>query len=313
MRGPQRERLLGLSGVILATVCWSTSGMLISYIIRHSDWNAISLAFWRDLATFLVLLLGSAVLNPRGLKVTRQDLPWLAGMGILSVGSFHILWNLSVLEIGVSLSTIIQSTTPIFVSLAAWALWHEPLTRQKILALALAIAGMSLIAGVNVNSSLQITLPGLATALGAALAYTGITLFGKKLSRSYPPWTILTYAFGFAALALLPLQWGSTSTWDMPGIAVLAFATLVLLTTVLGFGLYVHSLARLPASVTSITSNTEVPFAAILAYIFLGERLGGPQILGAVLIIIAVSLVAQPARRTSQTNKIKPRMNANQH
>jgi DME family drug/metabolite transporter len=220
-------------------------------------------------------------------------------MGILSVGSFHILWNLSVLEIGVSLSTIIQSTTPIFVSLAAWALWREPLTRQKLMALALAIGGMTLIAGVNVSSSLQITLPGLATALGAALAYTGITLFGKKLSRSYPPWTVLTYAFGFAALALLPLQWGSNSSWDMTQGALLAYAALVLVTTVLGFGLYVHSLARLPASVTSIVSNTEVPFAAILAYIFLGERLGGPQILGAVLIILAVSLVAQPSGGSS--------------
>ncbi len=120
-------------------------------------------------------------------------------------------------------------------------------------------------------------------------------MFGKKLGQSYSPWTVLTYAFGFAALALLPLQRGSPSSWEMTGNALLAYAALVLLTTVLGFGLYTHSLTRLPASVASIISNTEVPFAAILAYIFLGERLGGLQIVGAVLIILAVSLVAQPA------------------
>jgi DME family drug/metabolite transporter len=293
MNAPQRSRLLGLAGVILATACWSTSGIFISYIFHNSNWTAINLAFWRDLATFVVLFLGLAILSPRRLKVARQDLPWLAGMGIISIGSFHILWNLSVLEIGASLSTIIQSTTPIFVSLAAWALWREQLTRQKMLVLA--IGGMTLIAGVNVSSSMRITLPGLATALGAALAYTGITLFGKQLSRSLSPWTVLTYAFGFAALALLPLQRGTSPNWEMTGSAPLAYAGLVLFTTILGFGLYVHSLVRLPASVASIVSNTEVPFAAILAYIFLGERLGSLQILGAVLIIIAVSLVAQPS------------------
>jgi drug/metabolite transporter (DMT)-like permease len=212
------------------------------------------------------------------------------------VAAFHILWNLSVLEIGASLSTIIQSTTPIFVSLAAWMLWREPLTRAKIMALILAIGGMSLIAGVNVSSHMRITAPGLATALGAALAYSSLSLFGKKLSRDYSPWTTLTYAFGFAALALLPLQLGGELTWDMSSGALLAYASLVLLTTVLGFLLYIRSLSRLPASVASIVSNTEVPFAAVLAYIFLGERLGMLQILGAVLIVTAVSLMAKPVK-----------------
>ena len=120
-------------------------------------------------------------------------------------------------------------------------------------------------------------------------------MFGKKLSRDYSPWTTLTYAFGFAALALLTLQRDLTMNWGMTGAALMAYIGLVLLTTVLGFMLYIHSLSRLPASVASIVSNTEVPLAAILAYIFLGERLGGLQILGALLIIIAVSLVTQPA------------------
>ena len=127
-----RDRLLGISGVVLATACWSTSGIFISYIIEHSNWTAISLAFWRDLATFLVLLLLTLLTNPGRLRVPRRDLPWLAGMGVLSVAAFHILWNYSVLEIGASLSTIIQSTTPIFVSLEAWLLWREPLKPELV-------------------------------------------------------------------------------------------------------------------------------------------------------------------------------------
>ncbi|MGD8603389.1 MAG: DMT family transporter [Anaerolineales bacterium] len=306
MTAPSRHRLLGIVGVIAATACWSTSGIFISYIVEHSNWTAISLAFWRDLATFLVLLLVTFLTNPGRLRVPRRDLPWLAGMGVLSVACFHIFWNLSVLEIGASLSTIIQSTTPIFVSLAAWLLWREPLTRRKVMALMLAIGGMSLIAGVNVNSHLQITASGLVTALGAALAYSSLSLFGKKLSRDYSPFTTLTYAFGFAALALLPLQRGGALEWEMRAGALLAYAALVLLTTVTGFMLYINSLGRLPASVASIVSNTEVPFAAILAYIFLGERLGLLQILGAVLIILAVSLVAQPSSDVSEVEPQQP-------
>jgi drug/metabolite transporter (DMT)-like permease len=54
------------------------------------------------------------------------------------------------------------------------------------------------------------------------------------------------------------------------------------------------ALGHLQASVAAITANSEVPFAAILAYFILNERLDGWQIFGAVLVILAVVLVSLP-------------------
>jgi len=54
--------------------------------------------------------------------------------------------------------------------------------------------------------------------------------------------------------------------------------------------------------VASITATTEVPFAAIMAYIFLNERLNLYQIMGALCVIAGVILVSLP-RRTSADYK----------
>ena len=198
---------------------------------------------------------------------------------------------------GVSVATVIQCNAPIFVTIMAWALWREPLTSLKLLAIALAALGIAFIARLDNLANTEITLLGVLIALVSAIAYGSFSLFGKKLTGSYSSWTVLVYVFGFATLTLLPFQIGRPLPEKIASQTFGSFAGLVLLTTILGFGLYTIGLTRLQASVASITSNTEVPFAAILSYFLLGERLDGLQILGAMMVVGGVVLVSLPRRR----------------
>jgi len=296
-----KRRLGGLALVVLATMCWSTSGIFIHWVVAGSGISAVGLAFWRDLTTFLTLLAGLRLLKPELLRVRRKDLPWLAAMGALSIGTFHVLWNTSVLVVGVSVATVIQCNAPIFVTLMAWVLWREPLTPLKLLAIVLAVVGIAFIARLDNLSGTDITLTGVLIALASAIAYGSFSLFGKKLTGSYSSWTVLVYVFGCAALILLPFQIGRPLPAGIPTETLWSFAALVLFTTITGFGLYTAGLSRLQASIASITSNTEVPFAALLSYFLLGERLDWLQILGAALVVGGVVLVSLPRRRRQRT------------
>ena len=51
----------GIALVILATVFWSSSGVFISLIMEEGELSAVGLAFWRDLTTFVILLVGIGV------------------------------------------------------------------------------------------------------------------------------------------------------------------------------------------------------------------------------------------------------------
>jgi drug/metabolite transporter, DME family len=299
MRKPLTVRGQGLILVALATAFWATSGLFINRIVSQSDVSPLGLAFWRDLATFICLLVGVALFRPRLLRVAWRDLPWLAAMGSVSIGFFHALWNVSVLTNGVSVATVVQSNAPVFVAVMAWFLWREPLTGRKIGAVCLALAGTVLISRLDGFGGEQITLYGLLIGLATAVTYGSFSLFGKKLTGSYDPWTILVYVFGFATLALLPFQLasGAAVPWPVPASALGFFAALVLLTTIGGFALYTSGLRRLQAGVAAIVATLEVPLAAVMSYIALGERLDGWQLLGALLVVSGVILLTwSPAR-----------------
>lgn len=277
--------------VVLATFFWATSGIFISLTIQNSNINTVSLAFWRDLSTFLVLLLGIIVTNKSLLQVNPKDLPWMI-MAAISIGLFHILWNTSIILIGASISTVIQSNSTIFVSLMAWVLFKESLTVRKIVAVTLSIAGTLLIAGKSSFNPDQISILGLGVSLLGAIFYGLFSLLGKKLTRIYNPWTILLYVFGFASLTLLPFQIYYPSPFPYQVPSLLYFAGLVLGPSILGFALYTTALGRLQASIASIIATTEIVFASILAYVFLGERLQIWQIMGAGLVISGVIFVS---------------------
>lgn len=306
MSTPDRSSLIGLALVVLATACWATSGIFINWVISGSGISAVGLAFWRDFSTFLLLLIGFGLIRPALLKVKRRDLPWLAAMGALSIGAFHVLWNTNVMLNGASVATVIQCNAPIFVTLMAWIIWREPLTSRKIIAIGMAVMGTVLIARLDKLSGMQITLAGLTVGLFSAITYGTFSLFGKKLSGIYNSWTILIYTFGFGTLTLAPFQLGQGFPWPLDAQVTGSFTALILLPTILGFGLYTLGLSRLQASIASITATTEVPFASFLAYFALGERLDFWQIAGALFVIAGVILVSLPRRANSHRLNFSP-------
>ncbi len=295
------ENLQGLLLVIVATLCWSTSGIFINLITDATGISAVGLAFWRDLSTFLILFGGLSLIQPQYLTVQREDLPWLMAMGAISIGTFHILWNTSVVVIGASLATVMQSNAPIFVTVMAWFLFKEPLTTKKITAVILAAVGTFFIAGIHGQGNIQVTTSGMLIALGSAITYGTLSLFGKKLSGNYSSWTILLYIFGFGTLTLLPFQFNRSMPSNITPDVILLFLGFLLISTISGFGLYTSGLQKLQASVASITATTEILFAAVLAYIFLNERLDVWQIMGSIFIISGVVLVS--IRSNRKTNR----------
>jgi drug/metabolite transporter (DMT)-like permease len=278
--------------VIGAAALWSTSGLFIRWTVASAGLSALALAFWRDLATFLGLLSGLALLRPHWLRVERRDLPWLAGLGVVGVGTFHFLWNLTILHIGYAAATVLLYASPAFVTLVARFAWREPLTRFKVLAIFLTLAGCVLVAGREELSGIDLTAAGLMLGLVTALAYGGFSLFGRQVARRYSPWTVLTYGFGFGALALLPFQFGSLQPWPVPASAWLWFAGLVVVSTIVPFAAYLEGLKGLPVSVASLLSSSEVVFGALVGALIFAERLRGLQILGAALVIAGLAVIA---------------------
>ncbi len=297
----ERRELMGYLAVVGATACWGTSGILVKFIVAETQASALALAFWRDLFTFAILFVSLALLRPAWLRVARRDLPWLIGMGAIGVGIFHVFWNLGVLLNGVAVTTVQQAAMPVVVAIAARFMWGEPLTRPKVLAIILTFGGTFLISAPDLEAGAQLTLPGLLVGLGVPVSYAAYSILGKQAAGRYPPPTMLTYGFGFAALALLPLQAFTTVPWPVSTRGWLWFAGLLLVPTILPWSAYTFGLGRLPASVAGILAMTEIPLATLYAYLLLAEQLTPIQFVGAGLVVAGVLMLSwRPKPAASQ-------------
>lgn len=287
--------LIGSLAVLSATACWATSGLFVKLILSNQDVSALALAFWRDLCTFVVLLVGLRLFRPQWLKAKKEDLLWLGGLGA-SIGTFHIFWNLAVFLNGVAVATVQQAAMPAVVAVGAWLIWREPLTARKILAIVLAFVGTVLVCGVGVLGEADLTVSGFLVGLFLPILYAAWNLFVKKVRGSYNPFTTLTYGFGFAALVLLPIQFFTPQPSAMPTSVFLYFAGLVVVSTIIGFSIYTFALGRLQASIASILAMSEIPIVAVYAYLLLGERMTLDQVIGSILVVAGVLMLSRRRR-----------------
>ena len=289
-RTPDRSDLVGSLAVLFAAASWGLSGVFVKLVGVEIEISALALAFWRDLVTFLVLFAGVGLFRRDWLRVRRADLRWLAALGG-SLGIFHVFWNLGVFLNGAAVATVQQAAMPAIVAVIAWLVWHESLTWTKIVALILTFLGTVLVSGLDVLGEADLSASGFLVGLAIPVTYAAWNLFGKKARETHNAFTTITYAFGFGALVLLPLQPFTPQPWPVPPAAFTWFAGLIIIATLIPFLVHTYALGRLPASVATILLMSEIAFVAAYAYILLGERLTASQLLGAALVVGGVLLL----------------------
>jgi len=291
----------GYTIALISAAFLSTTAPFIRHLTQTYQIPPLVLATWRNFFVLLVLLPILAWLRPRLLPVSRRDLLYLVGYGLL-MAAFNSLWTTSVALNGAAVSTVLAYCSAAFTALLGWWFLKERLDWVKIVAVVLCLGGCVLVAEALTPSVWQANLPGITTGVLAGLAYAIYSLMGRSAAqRGLNPWTTLLYTFGFAAVFLLifnllpgGLLPGTASTpaemfWLKDSLA--GWGVLFLLAagpTLAGFGLYMTSLSYLPSSVVNLVATTEPVFTAIIAYLFLNERLSLVQFIGSLLILSGV-------------------------
>ena len=279
----------GYAIALTATILWATTGILISHLLTNYAIAPLTLACWRDVIVSLVLAVVLAAVRPSLLRIRRQAIPFFAAYGFFGVAISHALWVYSVAFNGAAVATVLVYTSPAFVVIAARWLFHEPITRLKVLAIALSLVGCVLVTGAYDLIQLRLNPLGVLCGMGVGVGFALYNLFGKLSAPRYSPWTATAYSFGFGAFFLLLTQ-RPAQLFSM-GNAPLGWLTLLILAagpTLVGYALYTASLGYLPVSVANLIATLEPVFTAIMAFFLLGERLSTAQFVGSLLILFGV-------------------------
>src|ERR1700712_528091 len=133
------------------------------------------------------LLAVLAMLSGQSLKVPRELWPRLMLAAVLNVMGWMVLMGLALLWLPASEAALIAYTMPVWASLLAWFVLGERMTSLRVLALAMAFAGLAAIMGANGIPASAAKLPGIIMALAGSIGFALGTVLSKRLPLSMAP------------------------------------------------------------------------------------------------------------------------------
>ena len=126
------------------------------------------------------------------------------------------------------------------------------------------------------------------TLLGAV--WGGSFLFMRVAAADFGPFALVEVRLALGALILMPFLWQARARFT-PAVW-LRVAGIAAINSVLPFVLFAWGAERAPAGIGAITNAMTVRFAALVAFLFYGERIGPWRWIGLVAGFIGVTILA---------------------
>lgn len=215
-------------------------------------------------------------------------------------------WVASLEYTTVASSLVLVSMAPLFVGLLAPVTLNEPLRRNVLLGLLIALFG-TLVIGLGDTCAWEggLICPQLSDLLGAvsirgdllallgALTVSGYMLIGRRLRPTVPliPYITVTYSVAAVSLFAAAIVAGET-LWGFPTQAYLFFLLLALVPQLIAHSTYNWTLRYLPVTVVSIMLLGEPVASSMLAYALLREQPSWLMVGGGITVLVGVGIAS---------------------
>ena len=267
----------------------------------HEDMPPMALTFFR-------WLLASLVLTPFVVSKLARDWPTIRAhwrtMALL--GSIGIALHNAIAYIGLNYTTatngvVLNSFIPVMIIAMAWAFFGERLTRVQLLGVAVSLVGvLAILSGGSLATLARFRLN--AGDLCVILAMAMWSLYTVLLRRRPLGLDRLSFLFVLAIVGvviMLPLWLGETLLIRSPVWSARAFAALIgvaIFSSVLAYIFWNRGVELLGPAVAGLFVHLMPVFGALLAWLFLGERLEAYHLAGMALILTGIAVTSRAGR-----------------
>ena len=264
---------------VASMVIFGTNGLIVANISLGSAEIVLMRTFLGSLFLLAIVL----VKRSFSFADLKADLiP--ATIGGAALGLNWVLLFSAYRSAGVGLSTLTYYCGPIIVLALSPVLFREKLTWNKLLAIAAVAVGMFCITGdIKPGSDVQ---TGILFGGGAALLYASLIVANKRVKRlsglNCAMYELIVAFF----VVLIYLLASNVKLPVVPAAEDIVWVLVIgLVNTGLAYYLYFSSLQKLPGQTVALVCYIDPLTALLVSVAFLGEKLLGVQIAGAVLIL----------------------------
>lgn len=304
-----RSQVIGLIMYLVAAFLFALNGSVAKAQIE-AGLTAVHVTEIRTLGCAVILLLYLAIARPTTLKLRRSEVPFLVLFGVVAYTTTPFLFFLTVSLLPVAIAALLSFLAPVLVALWLRFVRREPTGKSIWVSLGLVISGLLLVS--QVWSGLVLDPLGILFGLLTAVALASYLLLGEAGAKRRDVLSLAFWGFAVATIvwSILAPWWifpwdilsDTTSLFDgwLPDVPVWSLVILMVIVSVVPFVLVLMSLQRIGAQRGGIAGTTEPVWAALIAFVMLGEVISPIQGIGGLVVlagVIVAELASQRAHR----------------
>lgn len=295
-----KRPIVGHIALLCSVLLFAANGS-VSKSLLVSGIDAAALSQIRVTGAFAILFVFALILVRPHLKLKLAEVPKFFAYGIIGVALVQYLYFVAINRLDIGVALVIEYTAPVLVALWARFGEKEPVKQRVWFALAITIAGLSMVT--NIWGGFTLDSIGVIAASLAAISLAVYFITGEKLVAKRPPLAVVTLAFGASVIfwAILEPWWqfdptllaGETNLFAQSSNTLptwLLVSWMIVMGTIAPFFLSFISLRHLKARTVAIVGTLEPVTASAIAFVLLNESLLAIQLLGGAAVLMGVVL-----------------------
>lgn len=296
---------MGYLYALIAALLFGANGTVTKVIIE-AGLSPTQVTQFRTLGTTVIAGIALLIVNRSGFRMTRRQFAFMVLLGVVGIALLQASYAFALQALPVGIALLLEYLAVLFVAIIAFAFLKEQVRARLWVAIALVLVGLAVVAEIWASTLDPF---GVIMALVAALTLTLYFLVGERQATALAPLAVAFWTNAFAAAFWLFFSgWWAidpqiiTKSVPLGGnldSVVMPLWVLILWNVVMGsflpFLFSFLALRRLTATAAGVAASSEVIFAFIIAWLWLGEGLNVVQVLGAAVVLAGIVL-AQTAR-----------------
>jgi drug/metabolite transporter (DMT)-like permease len=281
---------LGYGLVVAAVTMFSLNASLALFLLEDGL-GAMRLSELRSVGALVLIVIAVLFLRPAGLRIEPREVPGFAVLGIAGLALVYVTYFVAIERLGVGPALTLEYLAPLLLLLWLRFARGRRLSPALWSAVALSLLGSALVVRAFDPSSLDVV--GVVAGIGAAVSFAIYFAGSERAGRRHPPLVTLFWAFGFATVFWCVIQPPWTFPFDQieGGGDLLLAAAIVVVGTLIPFGLIIAALRHVPAARAAAVATLEPALSALFAFLIHDEALAAVQIAGIAIVLGAVAWV----------------------
>ncbi|WP_404365945.1 DMT family transporter [Marinobacter sp.] len=287
------------AGLVLTPLFWAGNAVVARSVVDTIP--PVSLAFWRWCVAFAILLPFALPGIRRQWPVIVQHRGSMLALAAFSVGAFNTLLYLSAVTTTALNITLVNSTIPIMVALLSWLILGDRTRPLQAAGIALALVGMLVIVGQgSLETFARLAFqPGDLIMVAAVFSWGLFSVLLRRQSVPLEPLTFLAVQVGLGILVILPFYLVDlllfSGGFQLTSKVIPPLLYVAVFPGILAYAFWNNGVHRVGPPKAAVFMYLTPVYGALLAGVFLGERLSLFHLTGGLLILIGLVLTTRPA------------------